>query len=673
MFRRMMPALAGWLALLTCGSAWSSTVLETSELLAATPEAAAQLPPAYEFTLTEAGDYAVTLTDTSSGLNPDARLESLEVLVIRDLQAVAKFEVQYPTQPDGTMPSATRTFAGTPGTYRVHVLGRVPQDEGAGAFSIEVAPSAGGAPVLDQFGSISAEGGPGPNQSTLQVTFTAPTAGTYELVFTDRGFPAALAQRQILLLRYENGAPLPVLDPLPGQFAATAANQMFELIIIATAGTQQAGLYSVRVESPTDTVVYSSDNIVGRLPPAKTIDIPSTNAYSLTLTDLVFPEALTSMSAAVIQNGAFVGSRTGAGSSNLALTQGTAQLYVFNVAPTIGAMSATVTRGASAAYADIHIADASPDANTPSIYSFTPSQPVAAGNYALTVSDFRFPSQLASAKTLVAQRATVVDKFEQPGADTVALQAGPVRVLIAVTPPAASGTMPGNGMFALTLTTQPANAVVFESTQGVGGLFNVRELNLPAAGRYDVTLKDFEFPERLRTSWLVITSGTRQVGQVIGSSTITNLQLDAGIHVLNFLGQPAANELFGAYGMKVSDSTPPPTVRLTASPASITSGQGTTLEWSTTDATSCTASGGWTGSKEATGRQPISGLTANTTFDIECVGAGGRDDASVTVSVNAPSPGGGGGGGGYMNVFLLLSLAALLSARLWRSRRSLQV
>ena len=85
MFRRMMPALAGWLALVGSGSAGAATLLETSELLAATSEAAAQMPPAYEFTLTAAGDYTVTLEDISSNLGTQARLESLEVLVIREL------------------------------------------------------------------------------------------------------------------------------------------------------------------------------------------------------------------------------------------------------------------------------------------------------------------------------------------------------------------------------------------------------------------------------------------------------------------------------------------------------------------------------------------------------------------------------------------------------------
>jgi hypothetical protein len=146
--------------------------------------------------------------------------------------------------------------------------------------------------------------------------------------------------------------------------------------------------------------------------------------------------------------------------------------------------------------------------------------------------------------------------------------------------------------------------------------------------------------------------------------------LEAGTHVLNFLGQPAANASYGAYGMKVADSTPPPAVTLTASPASVASGQSTTLQWSATNATSCTASGAWSGSKAASGSQSSGALTANATFEIECVGPGGRDNESVSVTVNAPAPGG--GGGGQVDLLLLVSLATMLAGTriVHRLRRS---
>ena len=77
---------------------------------------------------------------------------------------------------------------------------------------------------------------------------------------------------------------------------------------------------------------------------------------------------------------------------------------------------------------------------------------------------------------------------------------------------------------------------------------------------------------------------------------------------------------------------PAPTVSLTANPIIIDPGQATTLTWSSTNATGCTASGGWTGA------QPLSGevdafTTATKTYTLTCTGPGGSAAKSVTVTV----------------------------------------
>lgn len=668
-------ALAGWLALGAALPAGAATLLETSEVLAVNAQAAAQLPISREFTLAAAGDYIVTLRDlgvpvglqenTDLGVAP---LQSLQALITRGLDTVAEVEIDYPTAPDQQQAPATLRFTGTPGTYRVHVVGTIVPGEAGGLFTIDVAPAGSGAAVFEAADAIASANGPAPGQSVLRTTFTTTAAGTYRVRALDRGFPSALVSRDVLVLRTapttaiavdSRGQPFSTADV--GTFNA-AAGDTYELIVIANAGTDMAGLYSAMVQGgPSDSVIYISENVVGQLPPPREVTIAAGGAHTLTLADLEFPEPLQSFSAGIIQNGAFAGSVAGASPGNLTLSAGPAQLFVFATAATTGALSATLAQGAQVDYADVHIVDASPDATTPAIYSFTPSQSVSAGSYTLTLQDLRFPSTLPSIHAAVVQGATVVHQVDEVGSEPVTLQSGTVRVLVAATPPTLSGTTPGNGVFTLSLTTQPGNALVLESTQGVGGLFLSRPLNVPAAGRYDVSLRDFEFPARLRTSWLAITRGTSMVGQVIGSSSIQNLQLEAGTHMLNFLGQPAANVSYGTFGMKVADAVAPPVVTFTAASTSVTSGQGTTLQWSATNATSCTASGGWTGTREVTGTHQTGALTANATFDIECVGPGGRDDASVTVTVNAASPRSG-GGGGHLDPLLLVGLVTLLGA-----------
>ena len=82
-------------------------------------------------------------------------------------------------------------------------------------------------------------------------------------------------------------------------------------------------------------------------------------------------------------------------------------------------------------------------------------------------------------------------------------------------------------------------------------------------------------------------------------------------------------------------SVPIPTVTFTASPTSITSGGSSTLTWSSTNTTSCTASGGWNGAKATSGSQSTGALTTTTTYTLTCTGAAGSASASATVTVGA--------------------------------------
>lgn len=108
------------------------------------------------------------------------------------------------------------------------------------------------------------------------------------------------------------------------------------------------------------------------------------------------------------------------------------------------------------------------------------------------------------------------------------------------------------------------------------------------------------------------------------------------------LGRYAAPVLLSlvlaACGGGGGSSAPPaaPTVTLTANPTSVVSGSTAALTWSSSNATSCTASGGWTGSKATSGTENSAALTANASFTLTCSGTGGSGSASVSVTVTAP-------------------------------------
>lgn len=88
-------------------------------------------------------------------------------------------------------------------------------------------------------------------------------------------------------------------------------------------------------------------------------------------------------------------------------------------------------------------------------------------------------------------------------------------------------------------------------------------------------------------------------------------------------------------------SSPPPTtnapsVNFSANPTTVSSGNASRLTWSSTNATSCTGSGGWSGSKTASTTptsEDTASLSATTTFTLTCTGPGGNSARSVTVSV----------------------------------------
>lgn len=78
-----------------------------------------------------------------------------------------------------------------------------------------------------------------------------------------------------------------------------------------------------------------------------------------------------------------------------------------------------------------------------------------------------------------------------------------------------------------------------------------------------------------------------------------------------------------------------PTLSLSADPGLVARGKGAMLVWQSANATSCTGSGAWSGTKPVAGLVKIDGLTAATsTFTLTCTGPGGtvRQSAVVTAA-----------------------------------------
>lgn len=83
---------------------------------------------------------------------------------------------------------------------------------------------------------------------------------------------------------------------------------------------------------------------------------------------------------------------------------------------------------------------------------------------------------------------------------------------------------------------------------------------------------------------------------------------------------------------------PGSTVNVSVNPTTITLGQSAVVTWSSNSGTSCTASGGWSGSLAATGTQTVTPTAAGTdTFNLSCTGgvySSGTGSASLTVNAS---------------------------------------
>ena len=82
---------------------------------------------------------------------------------------------------------------------------------------------------------------------------------------------------------------------------------------------------------------------------------------------------------------------------------------------------------------------------------------------------------------------------------------------------------------------------------------------------------------------------------------------------------------------------PAPTVTVSASASTVVSGSQVTLTWASQNATSCTASGSWSGAKPLTGQESVGPITKESLFTLTCTGLSGAYRAETLVTIaNSP-------------------------------------
>jgi hypothetical protein len=85
--------------------------------------------------------------------------------------------------------------------------------------------------------------------------------------------------------------------------------------------------------------------------------------------------------------------------------------------------------------------------------------------------------------------------------------------------------------------------------------------------------------------------------------------------------------------VKIGDGSGSSDLQIRATPRGVAPNGSTTLSWEARSATSCTASGDWSGAKATSGSETISSITGDRTFRLNCIGANGNAVAMTTVTV----------------------------------------
>jgi hypothetical protein len=92
-----------------------------------------------------------------------------------------------------------------------------------------------------------------------------------------------------------------------------------------------------------------------------------------------------------------------------------------------------------------------------------------------------------------------------------------------------------------------------------------------------------------------------------------------------------------------ASGAPAPTVSMSVSPDTTAPGGSALLTWSSTGATSCSASGAWSGAKATSGSETINSIMGTSQYSLTCTGSGGSTTRTMTVTVTGGTGTGAGG------------------------------
>jgi hypothetical protein len=605
------------------------------------------------FNIPTAQDLVVTLTD----LQIPAAMVSASVVIAQGAALAGTAQLASPAT------SATVSLPAATGDYTLFVFGQPNAGFSVGTYTVCVAPKASPSNCIQSAslaGNITAQSTANdPTVSTFNSNLQVTTAGSYTFNFQDLQFPVALQTAPNLGL-FQGSTPIQ-LGIVAGS-AISLSPGTYTLLAIAQADqTIKSGLFGITIVGPGSASLLNTSVPVGLTNSSPPFLNANAQSVTLTVIDYGFPGPLASASALVTAGGSALGNASAAGGAmSFPAPAGDLQLWTYAaVGATPGTFSADVS-----GTADLYTtAQGVQPAGSAYAYAFVSPPLTAAGAYQATAADLQFPSQLGGLSFAVAQNGAIVQQSATATSINFNATAGTVILLAGAQTPS-SGSTSGNGLFDVNLQTTGASAqLVYDKTQVVSStpaLFDAQTINLGTSASFDASLTDLQFPAAFSNLALVVSRGSQILGKIYGGG-VFSFPGSTGSYQLTFVATPAANQQVGLYGVSMVFSVP--VVNLTSSVASAVADSTVTLNWTSSNASSCTASGGnWTGSKTASSGSEAVILSATTTYTLTCTGTGGVNAQSVTVPAT-PKQASGGGGGALDMAFLTLA-GALAAARM---------
>ncbi|MDP8986467.1 MAG: hypothetical protein M3N97_15790 [Pseudomonadota bacterium] len=405
--------------------------------------------------------------------------------------------------------------------------------------------------LLDQSNLIAAAGVAQPSE----YSFTTTSAQALTLTLTDLQTPAAFQSLKVAVTLGDALVGSASIDPTThtATVSIPAATGTYTVDVIGTPdATQQLGSFGVCVAPATSaTSCVAADSYSGSILAPTTAsttnassfqaDFTSTTAgtYTVTLTDDVFPAALQSVGGGITSGSTAINS-TGFVLGTNQVTLAAATSYRLTLA---ALADSTVKAGLYSVHivgpAGVAVLDRTTPVGTMS--SATVVGNSTAQQLNMTLSDYDYPTALASVGAAVTQGSSVIGKLTAPGSlSGISAAASDLEVWQF----ALAGAQPGVYSFGLS----SASAGLYSTTQVVQTTSSTSQsfafaITLPAAGSYTLTVNDFQFPTSLQSLSATVAQNGALLQQ--SSSGVFTAAAGVAIVVVDAVAPSSGSAIFG--------------------------------------------------------------------------------------------------------------------------------